>query len=135
MTKFLSNFSFFDFPEPKKLKDVVQKRTKRDLERLKMTQRMRPRRDKEEYLMHCDLMYGTIMLGWKKQFTHHWTISDICPAFPLDHKNWIFLYSNKVIFPSIHFMILWHIFWKSHKMSHLNVWIWAFSTNFCPIFG
>ena len=26
-----------------------------------------------------------------------------------------------------------HIVWKSLKMSHLNVWILAFSTNFCPI--
>ena len=26
-----------------------------------------------------------------------------------------------------------HIVWKLLKMSHLNVWIWAFSTNCCPI--
>ena len=26
-----------------------------------------------------------------------------------------------------------HIAWKSQKMSHLNCWILAFSTNFCPI--
>ena len=27
----------------------------------------------------------------------------------------------------------WHIVWKLLKMSHLNFWIVAFSTNFCPI--
>ena len=26
-----------------------------------------------------------------------------------------------------------HIVWKLLKMSHLNFWILAFSTNFCPI--
>ena len=26
-----------------------------------------------------------------------------------------------------------HIVWKLLKMSHLNVWILSFSTNFCPI--
>ena len=26
-----------------------------------------------------------------------------------------------------------HIVWKLLKMSHFNFWIWAFSTNFCPI--
>ena len=42
------------------------------------------------------------------------------------------LWEEKNAFIPLH-LSSWHIVWKLLKMSHLNFWILAFSTNFCPI--
>ena len=42
------------------------------------------------------------------------------------------LFFSRLIFNSLNCYCI-HIVWKLLKMSHLNFWILAFSTNFCPI--
>ena len=75
-----------------------------------------------------DVTLFVLMIGHNTSLSSSWWDFDMAFYYLLFYQN-----LEHIVVEFSPFFSLSHTVWKILKMSHLNLWILAFSTNFCPI--
>ena len=75
-----------------------------------------------------DVTLFVLMIGHNTSLSSSWWDFDMAFYYLLFYQN-----LEHIVVEFSPFFSLSHTVWKILKMSHLKLWILAFSTNFCPI--